>query len=168
MADWQALRLARPGTLPPLSPLTSAAAPLAYAGFWVRFCAVFVDGLLMFPLNILIALMCGKSLGAAIGYNPSGTFGAQDVLVIALQLLAGISYETFFIGRFAATPGKMALGLRVINADGSPVSYLKAFARYFGKLLSAFTCLIGYIIAAFDGQKRALHDHLCATRVVSK
>jgi hypothetical protein len=29
-------------------------------------------------------------------------------------------------------------------------------------------CYIGYIIAAFDGQKRALHDHMCDTRVIYK
>jgi uncharacterized RDD family membrane protein YckC len=56
----------------------------------------------------------------------------------------------------------------VVTADGGRVSYLRALGRYFAKMLSGFTCLIGYIIAAFDGQKRALHDHICNTRVVFK
>ena len=50
--------------------------------------------------------------------------------------------------------------------DGSPVSYLRALGRYFGKLLSYLICSIGFIIAAFDDEKRGLHDHICSTRVI--
>ena len=63
----------------------------------------------------------------------------------------------------------MACKIKVVTADGGRVSYARAFGRYFAKMLSAFTCMIGYIIAVFDNpQKRALHDHICNTRVVYK
>ena len=73
-----------------------------------------------------------------------------------------------FIGRYGATLGKMALGLRVVTSEGAPVTYARALGRYFAKLLSAFLCGIGYLLAAFDEQKRALHDRICDTRVVRR
>jgi uncharacterized RDD family membrane protein YckC len=48
------------------------------------------------------------------------------------------------------------------------VSYARALGRSAGHLVSGMTCLIGYIIAAFDDEKRALHDYMCNTRVVYK
>jgi uncharacterized RDD family membrane protein YckC len=44
----------------------------------------------------------------------------------------------------------------------------RAFGRYFGKLLSAIILGIGYIMAAFDSEKRALHDMICDTRVIKQ
>ena len=41
-----------------------------------------------------------------------------------------------------------------------------AVGRYFAKFLSSITLCIGFIIAAFESEKRSLHDHICGTRVV--
>ena len=60
----------------------------------------------------------------------------------------------------------MALGLKVIRADGGPISVGLAVGRYFAKILSALTLWIGFIIAGFDREKRTLHDHICGTRVI--
>ena len=68
----------------------------------------------------------------------------------------------------SATPGKMALRLKVVTPEGAPVSYGRSFARAFSMILSGIVCYIGFIIAAFDEEKRALHDHICGTRVVRK
>ena len=88
--------------------------------------------------------------------------------MVIIQLGIPIAYETWFIGKFAATPGKMACRIKVVNADGSRVSYLKALGRYFAKILSGIALLIGYIMVAFDSEKRGLHDHICNTRVIRK
>jgi len=69
-------------------------------------------------------------------------------------------------GKYAATLGKMACGLKVVLPDGAPISYGRAFGRAWAELLSGFICDIGYIIAAFDSQKRSLHDHIANTRVI--
>jgi uncharacterized RDD family membrane protein YckC len=65
-----------------------------------------------------------------------------------------------------ATPGKMALGMKVIRADGQPLSVGLSLGRWAASWVSCLTLFIGYIIAAFDAQKRTLHDHICDTRVV--
>jgi uncharacterized RDD family membrane protein YckC len=72
------------------------------------------------------------------------------------------------IGKYGATLGKMACKIKVVTPDGGRVTYLRAFGRYFAKLLSAMICFIGYIMAGFDDEKRALHDRICDTRVVCK
>src|SRR5262249_33700407 len=77
-------------------------------------------------------------------------------------------YEIFFLGKYGATPGKMVCKLRVVSADGTRFGYGRAAGRTFAEMLSGMICYIGYIMVAFDGEKRALHDHICSTRVVYK
>jgi uncharacterized RDD family membrane protein YckC len=60
----------------------------------------------------------------------------------------------------------MACKLKVVTADNDRVSYPRAFGRYFAEILSGLILLIGYIMAAFDDQKRTLHDRICDTRVI--
>jgi len=87
-------------------------------------------------------------------------------ILYVLQLALNVAYEVFFVGRYGATPGKMACHLKIVMPDGSPVTYARALARYFASILSWITLMIGFIIAGFDAEKRALHDHICNTRVV--
>ena len=68
--------------------------------------------------------------------------------------------------KYGATPGKMALKLKIIRAEGDPVGYALAAGRYLAFLLSSFTVGIGFLMAAFDEEKRTLHDRVCDTRVV--
>ena len=75
-------------------------------------------------------------------------------------------YSTLFLGKFGATPGKMVFKLTVVDVSGGKIGYGHALARSGAEILSFIACLVGYIIAAFDDQKRALHDHMCNTRVI--
>ncbi len=128
-----------------------------YAGFWVRFGAYFIDSILL--------QIFGALIGFIVGFIASGSQAAPGI-AMGLAILLGLSYEIYFIGKYGATPGKMALKLRVIRADGSPVGFGLAAGRYFSKILSAMILLIGFIMAGFDEQKRALHDRICETRVI--
>jgi uncharacterized RDD family membrane protein YckC len=76
------------------------------------------------------------------------------------------AYFTFFVGALAASPGKLALGLKVVRPDGSAVGYGRALGRYFAGILSWMILFIGYIMVAFDSEKRGLHDMICDTRVI--
>jgi uncharacterized RDD family membrane protein YckC len=87
-------------------------------------------------------------------------------LVQMLQLAIAVAYEAYFVSTRGGTLGKLALGLRIIRADGSPVPAGLAVGRYFAQWISAIILMIGYIMAAFDDQKRALHDRICETRVI--
>ena len=65
-----------------------------------------------------------------------------------------------------ATIGKIGLNLKIIRADGTAVTRSWALRRYFAMGLSLLTGTVGFLMAAFDPEKRALHDRICATRVV--
>lgn len=140
---------------------------LNYAGFWTRFAAVFLDGLILTVVNFLIRLAVGQSAMEATGLQPQ-TANALVVILLAIQLAIAICYEGLLIGKYGATLGKMACKIKVVTAEGDRVSYPRSFARYFSKIISYMVCLIGFIMAGFDSQKRALHDYICNTRVVFK
>ncbi len=139
-----------------------------YGGFWIRGLALIVDGIILFPVNLLLNLMAGVMTGAPGPAHDMGMHVAAAGLPMLLNLALACAYDTWFVGRFAATPGKMLCGLRVVRPDGERVSYARALGRHFAEMLSAYILLIGYIMAAFDGEKRSLHDHICDTRVVRK
>src|SRR5262245_24227597 len=136
-----------------------------YAGFWIRFAAKFVDGLIIGIVFLAPLFVLG--FAAATSGNPN----RFDTVQIFLQLgyyVANLFYSIFFVGKFGATPGKMLCKLKVVNADGAKIGYGRATGRYFAEILSGLICNIGYIMAAFDDEKRALHDRICNTRVVYK
>lgn len=144
----------------------------AYGGFWIRFVAKIIDGILLFVVNMVIQLVAMFALVPAMsmGGQPSSALTGVSILVMVLmyvvQFTIVICYNGFFVGRFGATPGKMALSLRVVRPDGSKLTTARAFGRAAAEMVSGLVLYIGYIIAAFDAEKRALHDHICDTRVI--
>jgi len=137
---------------------------LNYAGFWPRAGAKIIDG-------ILLMLVAG--LPFLIFFFSQLSKGPLDKgfeLIINLFQLAmivvGVGYNTWFVGKYGATPGKMLLRLKVVMEDGDKLSYMRALGRHFAEMLSGMICYIGYIMVAFDEEKRSLHDRICNTRVV--
>ena len=150
---------------------------LNYAGFWIRFGAQFIDGIILGVVNFVISLLgMGVIFGSvmASGHKADGAASAvamilAQLVIFAIQITIQMSYETFFIGKFGATPGKMACKLKVVQPDGSPITYGRAFGRFWGKQLSTLTLCIGYMMAGFDKEEhRALHDRICNTRVIKQ
>ncbi|MBR9982069.1 MAG: RDD family protein [Desulfatitalea sp.] len=147
---------------------------LKYAGFWVRFGAKCIDYLILGVTHmiIVVAMSFLTSASAPAYVDPADAFSSGALWLLGIQQLIGILipalYTTFFIGRFGATPGKMACNLKVVAADGGKVSYMRALGRNFAEFISALIMMFGYLMVAFDGEKRALHDRICSTRVVRK
>jgi uncharacterized RDD family membrane protein YckC len=102
------------------------------------------------------------------GNDPAAIFAALGAVGVlgSIGLLLACTYEGIFVSQMGATPGKMALGMKVVRPDGSRVDLGRAVGRYFAKLLSMLILGIGYIMVAFDSEKRGLHDMICDTRVV--
>jgi uncharacterized RDD family membrane protein YckC len=86
------------------------------------------------------------------------------VNLIGILIMGG--YFIILEGGPGYTLGKKALGLRVVTPEGDSIGYLKAFARYVGKIISGVILCIGFIMAAFDDEKRTLHDRMVNSRVV--
>src|SRR5690606_24862535 len=123
-----------------------------------------IDNVILMIANCGVALVIQVPVAAA-SDSSSDLMVLAELLTGVLQFAVGIAYTIYFLAQHGATPGKMLLKLRVVSVDGSSLSWGTATGRAFAEILSGLTCAIGYIIAAFDEEKRALHDHLCNTRV---
>jgi uncharacterized RDD family membrane protein YckC len=147
-----------------------------YAGFWIRVGAKLIDGLLLYIFNLLTTGALLLAFGMPLIRTPTGQEPNAEAMgwflgaycaAFVIQFLASMAYNVWFLKRFGATPGKMALRLKVVRTDGSPLTTGRAFGRFFGDMLSGMVLFVGYLLVAFDDvEKRALHDHLCDTRVI--
>jgi len=139
-----------------------------YAGFWIRVVAAFIDALIVGFASVAVQAILLPGLRS----NAALVGSATAIAAVGLAYLAGVAiaatYEALFVNKLGATPGKMVVGLRVVRPDGGPISLGRAFGRYFAKILSSLILLIGYIMVAFDREKRGLHDILVDTRVIRK
>lgn len=142
-----------------------------YGGFWIRFVAVVIDGIVLQLARIPISLLFVGMVVAPFQYPAPGSnpaFSRPALTVMSASMVVAFLYQVIMIRHFGATLGKMAAGIKVIRTDGSGISWGVSIARFFMKIVSSITLLIGYIMAGFDNEKRALHDRLCDTRVVYK
>ena len=159
---------------------------LVYAGFWIRVAAKIIDGLVLSPITIgiVVALLFGtgtmqemmKNANNGGQPNPALVFaqvGMQLGISIGVCLVSAL-YNGIMVAKWGASLGKMAVGIRVVRADGQPLTMGRAMGRGFAELLNSgmglCSCmLLLYLMVAFDEpEKRALHDHICDTRVVIK
>jgi uncharacterized RDD family membrane protein YckC len=68
--------------------------------------------------------------------------------------------------RHRASFGKRILGIEVTNLEGETLSWLQAFGRNFGKLLSVMILFIGFMMAGWTNRKQGLHDKMARCLVV--
>jgi len=140
-----------------------------YAGFWIRVGARLVDMIILLTVQAFTALIFFGTFGAE--FSPRLMLTKPIALRLGFQFLSyaiGIVYETAFLHYRGATPGKMALGLQVVRSDGRSLGWGVSVGRYFMNIVSGIILCIGYIMAGFDNEKRALHDRVCDTRVIYK
>jgi uncharacterized RDD family membrane protein YckC len=150
-----------------VEPVTVA---MRYAGFWIRFAAKFVDGIIMSVLVVvpMIAIMASMGMFERSSEEPSeAEIIVQLVFQIVYVAVYG-AYSIFFVGTYGATPGKMVCKIKVVDETAAKIGYGRATGRFFAEFLSGLLCYIGYIMVAFDEEKRALHDRICHTRVIYK
>lgn len=137
------------------------------AGFWIRVLATIIDGII---LGILLKILSFILFGSLVSEpGTSGDFisvlmgGIRNFI---LNVLVSMCYETILIGYNGQTIGKLITRIKVVNVDGSAITYSKSFARFWSKSLSALSFCIGYLLIAFRKDKRGLHDLIVDTKVV--
>jgi len=131
-----------------------------YAGFWRRLLAYLIDSVLLF--GVQISLAAGVVLLAP-----------DDVRAVAnlAPVSAALSWAYFALmesSPLSATVGKLALGLYVTDSQGDPISFPRASARYWLKIASTLTLMVGWLMVGFIPQKQALHDVIAGTLVLRK
>lgn len=143
--------------------------PEAFAGFWIRFLAAIMDGIIVQIVLLPVALILGVFVGIAgktVGMPDLGIKMVGSFAGFGLGLLASWIYEaTTTSSSWQATPAKRLLNIYVTDLEGKRLSMARATGRHFAKYVSAMTLLIGYIMAGFTQRKQALHDMLAGTLV---
>lgn len=157
-----------------------------YAGFWIRALAYIIDSVfigilamvLVFALSSLGLLdfeAANKLIEAGnIFTDPERINQLMEVrgmdLVITASTILQFLYFVLFTWRYAATPGKRLLKIKVIGARGERLGLSGSVIRYLCSVLSSFSFIyfygLAYVIAAVDPEKRTFHDWLARTRVI--
>jgi predicted Zn finger-like uncharacterized protein len=135
------------------------------AGFWIRVVSYLLDSVLLGVVQLVLSLLIGLAIGM-MGIAAEGD-PAINTVIWLFGVSLSISYAVFFIGYCGQTPGKMALRIKVIRTDGSPLTYGRAARReVLGKFISSILLGIGYLMVAFDSKKQGLHDKISDTYVI--
>ena len=120
-----------------------------YMGFWVRFAARIVDGIILIVPGALLA-----------------RFGITGPII---SVLVTFIYFVAFTAWCGQTPGKMLMGIQVVNSHGVVPTLGQVLLREVpGKIASTLVLFLGYAWAGWDPNKRAWHDHIGGTYVVRK
>lgn len=135
------------------------------AGFWRRFGAAIIDGILLGIVTSIIGAIFGDT--AFKFEDGTLSFGASGIAAL-LDLAVGIAYAVYLEGSPSGqTVGKKVLGIRVVDAQtGQQIGYGRAFLRYIGKIVSAIPCALGYLWMLWDKEKQTWHDKIATTLVV--
>lgn len=138
-----------------------------HAGFWRRCAALMIDGLLIGLAVTIVQVLLGiGAISAAVASQPDALLGVIGVTALVLFLGQWLYFALFESAAAQATPGKMALGIKVVDDNGRRIGFGRASGRYFGKILSGLIFNIGYLLAGWTTRKQALHDLMANTLVV--
>lgn len=134
---------------------------LVYAGFWVRFFAALIDSICIGVVTVpLLSFIYGTEYWT-LGSNMQGS---MDFIIT--YIFPAAATVLFWVYK-SATPGKMMLGLKVINLkDQQPLKPMHALGRYISYYPSMLFLCLGFIWVAFDDRKQGWHDKLANTAVV--
>ncbi len=154
-------------------PAATPQPPIRYAGFWRRFFAYVLDGILVFVIATGGDAVAGLALGVDVGLAKGIHAGARQAASAALGCTIGTAAAWLYwalleSSPFQATLGKMALAIQVTDLHGQPISFARATGRYFGKFISALLFGFGFTMAGWTEKKQALHDFMAGTLLVRK
>lgn len=139
--------------------LTDLNHDINYAGFWRRFLAFVIDGIVLQIANALVAAAMGYPVFEVEReyFDPPGMVGI---------LVGWLYFALQESGPAMGTLGKRAVGIRVTTVDGERISFARATGRHFAKILSTIIILIGYFMMLWDSKKQTLHDKMAETLVI--
>ena len=148
---------------------------MIYAGFWLRFVAWIIDSIVLqvglgIPIFVLLAPTFLRMVRAGQPIEDFSPDMISSFVGLNLVLVAGswLYYALMECSTWQGTLGKKALGLYVTDMAGDRITFGRASGRYFGKIISGLTILVGYIMAGFTAHKQALHDMMAGCLVLRK
>lgn len=127
-----------------------------YGGFWIRFLAYFIDGIILTIVPRLIFRNLCMGMNYCLGDQ------GYEIGSIAIPL---IYFFVFWVWK-GATPGKMICKLQIVDENGNKITWQRAALRLVGYFVSTITLCIGFIMIGFDAKKQGLHDKIAKTYVI--
>jgi len=140
---------------------------MAFAGFWCRFAAYTIDGVIIgFVMNSLYWFIRNQlQLGTSFDFS-------ENMTNVIFSLLNVIFCWCYFSGMesspLQATLGKWLVGIYVTDIEGNRIGFGKATGRFFSKIISGIILTVGYWLAGFTEKKQALHDMIAGCLVLRK
>lgn len=140
---------------------------IAYASRWKRLGAYLIDYMLIVFVSWMFMLpifyFTGVFTAAARGEEPSPWF----LVAYIPGLLIPVLYEAIMlIKKRGQTLGKIALQIRVVRPDGSPITNGQAWGRTLLRMVLGCLIILDYVPIFFTDEKTTLHDMIAGTRVV--
>ena len=136
-------------------------AELEYVGFWLRVWASIIDTVLIAIVTIplLMAIYGRDQLASGVSFSGTANFFISYIVPAVAVIV--------FWSTKHATPGKMAIGARIVDAKtGGAPSVGQHIGRYLGYFVSIFPACLGLIWVGFDHRKQGWHDKLAGTVLV--
>ena len=131
-------------------------------GFGRRFVAMILDGLIVVFVSFILALLIGMvDVFFGKGVLP------WNLIIVLIMLLFSVFY---FTGKWVQTTGqtlgKLLMSIKIVSADGSPLTFGKMFLRYFGYIVSGVVASLGFVWVGIDKKRRGWHDMIAKTYVI--
>jgi uncharacterized RDD family membrane protein YckC len=132
----------------------SAETALVYAGFWRRYAAALIDGLLTGIVGLVITFFAGTDM----------------ILQISLSAIINIIYFSIFdSSEMMGTPGKNIMGLVIISENSKArISFKTALIRHLVRWISGVLLGIGFLMQLFTSKRQTLHDMASETLVIKR
>jgi type IV pilus assembly protein PilA len=128
---------------------------VVYANFGQRAAAALIDYLAIiiggFVVSSFVLMILGPNLSS-----------------LAMLLFVVAYYVIFESSPLQATPGKLAVSIKVTSTNGERIGIGQALGRFFSKILSSLILYIGYLMPLFTAYRQALHDKIAGTFVVRR
>jgi uncharacterized RDD family membrane protein YckC len=146
---------------------------VVYASFWRRLLAVCIDHVLF---AVTVAAMGFVLMFPALLFGFMSMFSTATITIFTIVLWLGVMtllagshwlyYAGFEASSLQATPGKLALGLRVCDTQLQRLTLRRSTIRYVSHFLSALMLYFGYLISFFTARRQTLHDLISDSLVV--
>ena len=171
---------ARRQTIPPTAPpVPHPEVHLDTASFFRRAVAFAIDCAVLFvPIFFLFGLgALTVELQGLIEHSDAESMHQEWLLLDRnfkrLMLLVALGLAWLYAASLEASPwqatiGKRWMGIKVTDAEGERISFMRATGRHLAKFLSALPCFLGFAVALFSSRGLTLHDRLAGTRVIRK
>jgi uncharacterized RDD family membrane protein YckC len=170
---------AAPGAIAP-----GAQASVAYAGFWLRVVAAFVDGIIisipLAPIFLILMLPLIRNMqNPQDMQNPTLLFQLMapklGIIMLIFIVVSWLYWALCESSAWQATIGKKILGLYVTDSDHNRASFGRTSGRFFaGRFVASIPYvggmygLVDCLCVAFTAKKQAIHDMIAGTLVLRK